>query len=70
MDLFEAYIRLKSLNPDLQKKALAHLDLLANAGNTKRKTYPKTAGLAKGLIYMKPSFDDPLEGFSPEHGES
>ncbi len=63
MTTLQLQSRLAMLPPERQQEAMDFIEfLLQKSKKTKAKTKAK-AGLAKGLIKMKPGFDDPLEDF-------
>lgn len=60
--------RLEMLPPELKKEVEDFIDFLLEKENQKQKMNQpakkeRTPGLAKGLIEMKPDFDEPLEDF-------
>ncbi|HAA11997.1 MAG TPA: hypothetical protein DCE41_09980 [Cytophagales bacterium] len=57
------YTKLAMLPADLQQKVEEYVDQLASQISTEKNPTKRTAGLAKGLIEMKPDFDQPLDDF-------
>lgn len=60
--------RLEMLPPELRKEVEDFVEFLLEKENRKKKEElskkkERTPGLAKGLIEMKPDFDEPLEDF-------
>ena len=52
------------LTPSAQKALLEIVELLAGQPGFPRSQVPK-AGSAKGLVEIRPDFDEPLEDFKP-----
>jgi len=59
-EIIEAYL---SLPGDMKRAFEEYLDFLKKKADNRKHTQKRTAGLAKGLISMKPNFDDPIEDF-------
>lgn len=60
--------RLEMLPPELRKEVEDFVEFLLEKENRRKKEESskkkeRTPGLAKGLIEMKPDFDEPLEDF-------
>jgi hypothetical protein len=53
----------KNFPPELRAQVLDFMEFLSNKNKKKKSTGNRRGGFAKGLIKMKPGFDDPLEEF-------
>ena len=52
-----------SLPSDLQKEAADFIEFLKEKSQKRNRSKERKSGLAKGLIEMKPDFDEPLDDF-------
>ncbi len=61
----QLYTKLSGLPPNLKKEVVDFIDFIKyKSARGALKSKKRIAGQAKGLISMKDSFDDPIEGFN------
>ena len=63
MNNVSLYSKLNSLPTELRKEVEEFIQALIVKSKRNKKKTNRQPGLAKGLIEMKPGFDDPLEDF-------
>ncbi len=61
MSDLQLQILLNSLPADLKKEAIDFIEFLKEKSRRSTKPAKRQAGLAKGMIEMKPDFDEPLD---------
>lgn len=59
----QLYTKLADLPTELKKRVSDYIDSLMAKELSANKKKKRTAGLAKGLISIKDTFNDPIEGF-------
>jgi hypothetical protein len=63
MSIAQLYTQLSSLPNELQKKVAEYISFLSDQSSKRSRQEGRVAGLAKGMIRMKDTFDDPMEDF-------
>ena len=61
----QLYTKLSGLPSNLKTEVADFIDFLKfKSQNIENQNTKRLAGKAKGLVYMKDNFDDPIEGFN------